>query len=142
MNLQNRIFMESKIEGHFADGISGVHVTGDSVNGYLARVDFMTLQPHLNHNDGLPIYDVKDRIIMPLKAFLEGLRVQEDIVKQLIDSGIITFTPDQPVSAAGTTEQPNSPAEQSSDTLSKAEKVKKGATRQTPAINSARSEGK
>lgn len=68
----------------FADGISAVHVTGD-----LVRIDLMTLQPQLQSDNQQPVYDISKRIIMPLEGFVQSLQIQESIVKQLIDAGVL-----------------------------------------------------
>ena len=68
----------------FADGISAVHVTGD-----LVRIDLMTVQPQLKSKDGQPVVEVNQRIIMPLEGFVQSLGVQDNIVKQLIEAGVL-----------------------------------------------------
>ena len=68
----------------FADGISAVHVTGN-----LVRIDLMTVQPQLKSKDGQPVVDVNQRIIMPLEGFVQSLGVQDNIVKQLIEAGVL-----------------------------------------------------
>jgi hypothetical protein len=68
----------------FADGISAVHVTGN-----LVRIDLMTVQPHLKSDNGQPVIDVSKRIIMPLEGFVQSLTVQDNIVKQLIEAGVL-----------------------------------------------------
>jgi len=68
----------------FADAISAVHVTGN-----LVRIDLMSQQPHLNSEDGSPIYDISRRIIMPLEGFVKSLVIQEEIIKQLLGKGIL-----------------------------------------------------
>ena len=68
----------------FADAVSAVHVTGN-----LVRIDLMTLQPHLKSDNGQPVYDISKRIIMPLEGFIQSIAVQETILKQLIDSGVL-----------------------------------------------------
>lgn len=74
----------------FADGISAVHITGN-----LVRIDLMTVQPHLNSDNGQPVVEMNDRIIMPLEGFVQSLSVQDDIVKQLIDAGVLKKNPAQ-----------------------------------------------
>jgi len=69
----------------FADGISAVHVTGN-----LVRIDLMTVQPQLKSDNGQPVVDISKRIIMPLEGFVQSLATQENIVKQLIEAGILT----------------------------------------------------
>lgn len=68
----------------YADAISGVHVTGNIV-----RIDLMTVQPHLKSDNGQPVVDINKRIIMPLDGFIQSLTVQENIMKQLIDKGVL-----------------------------------------------------
>jgi len=68
----------------FADGISAVHVTGN-----LVRIDLMTVQPHLKSDNGQPVVEINNRIIMPLEGFVQSLSVQDNIVKQLIDAGVV-----------------------------------------------------
>jgi hypothetical protein len=68
----------------FADGISAVHVTGN-----LVRIDLMTVQPHLKSDNGQPVVDISKRIIMPLEGFVQSLATQENIVKQLIEAGVL-----------------------------------------------------
>lgn len=72
----------------FADGISAVHVTGN-----LVRIDLMTVQPHLKSDNGQPVVDINQRIIMPLDGFVQSLAVQDNIVKQLIDAGVLKKNP-------------------------------------------------
>ncbi len=82
----------------YADAISGVHVTGNIV-----RLDLMTVQPHLKSDNGQPVVEVNKRVIMPLDGFLQSLNVQQDIVKQLIDKGVLKKADNpagEPVSAA------------------------------------------
>lgn len=68
----------------FADGISAVHVTGN-----LVRIDLMTMQPQLKSKDGQPVVEVNQRLIMPLEGFVQSLVVQDNIVKQLIEAGLL-----------------------------------------------------
>lgn len=71
----------------FADILSAVHVTGNMV-----RIDLMTLQPHLKSENGQPVFDISKRIIMPLEGFIQSFAIQENIVKQLIDAGVLIKT--------------------------------------------------
>jgi len=78
----------------FADGISAVHVTGN-----LVRIDLMTMQPHLKSEDGQAVIEVNHRIVMPLEGFIQSLGIQEEIVKKLIEAGMLTKTPVPDVNA-------------------------------------------
>jgi hypothetical protein len=68
----------------FADAIGGVHVTGN-----LVRIDLLTIQPHLKSDNGQPVVDISKRIIMPLEGFVQSFAVQEDIMKKLIEAGVL-----------------------------------------------------
>lgn len=72
----------------FADAISAVHVTGG-----LVRIDLMTVQPQSKGENGQPAVDVSKRLIMPLDGFIKSLAVQEDVIKKLVEAGIITRAP-------------------------------------------------
>lgn len=71
----------------YADAISAIHVTGNMV-----RIDLMTLQPHLKSENGQPVFDISKRLIMPMEAFVQSLSVQEEIVKQLLNRGVLKRT--------------------------------------------------
>jgi len=68
----------------FADGISGIHITQG-----LIRIDFMTLQPHLQSENGQPVVNISQRLIMPLDRFIEAVALQQNAVEQLIKAGVV-----------------------------------------------------
>jgi hypothetical protein len=68
----------------YADGISAVHVTGN-----LIRIDLMTVQPQLKSDNGKPVVEVNKRLIMPLDGFVRSFAVQEQIMKQLLEAGVV-----------------------------------------------------
>lgn len=68
----------------FADGVSAVHVTGN-----LVRIDLLTLQPHLKSENGQPVVQINQRIVMPLEGFVQALAIQQDIVGQLVEAGVL-----------------------------------------------------
>ena len=68
----------------FADGISSIHITGN-----LVRIDLMTIQPHLQSDNGQPVVEITRRIIMPLEGFVQSLALQEDIVNRLVAAGVL-----------------------------------------------------
>lgn len=75
----------------FADGISAIHVTGN-----LVRIDLMTVQPHLKSDNGQPVVEVNQRLILPLDGFVQALAIQQDIARQLIAAGVLKQTNDAP----------------------------------------------
>ncbi|TWH51618.1 hypothetical protein [Sporomusa sp. KB1] len=72
------------IQEIFADGISGIHITNNTI-----RVDLMTLQPHLKSENGQPVFNINHRLILPLEGFVQGFGLQQQILKQLADAGVI-----------------------------------------------------
>jgi site-specific recombinase XerC len=78
----------------YADAVSAIHVTGNMV-----RIDLMTQQPQLKSENGQPVFDISRRIIMPLDGFVQSLAVQENIVKQLINAGVLKRNPNADVEA-------------------------------------------
>lgn len=69
----------------FADGVSAVHVTGNMV-----RIDLMNLQPGVQAENGGPVFQIEQRLILPLEGFVEAFKIQEQIIGQLINAGVIT----------------------------------------------------
>lgn len=78
----------------FVDGINHIYVTGNVV-----RIEMVNLQPHLKTEDGQPVYNVTQRLVMPLDAFVNAFTVQNNIMQQLIQAGVITVTPAAPQAA-------------------------------------------
>ena len=77
----------------FTDAISAVHVTGN-----LVRIDLMTVQPHVKSDNGQPVVEINKRLIMPLDGFIQSFSVQENIIKQLIEAGVLQKNEVQEVS--------------------------------------------
>jgi hypothetical protein len=71
----------------YADGISAIHTTGN-----LIRIDLMTVQPHLKSENGQPVVEINKRLIMPLDGFVKSFAVQEQIMKQLLEAGVVKRT--------------------------------------------------
>lgn len=79
----------------FADGVSAVHVTGN-----LVRIDLMTVQPHLKSDNGKPVVEINQRVIMPLEGFIQSLTTQNNIINQLIETGVLKKNEVQKVDTA------------------------------------------
>ena len=82
------------IQDVFTDGVGNIHVTGNVV-----RLDFISLNPNQKNELGQPIYNVTQRIVMPLEGFIQSLALQENIVKQLVDAGVLKRTENEQVEA-------------------------------------------
>ncbi len=80
----------------YADKISNIYVNGATV-----RIDFASLNPALQDQDGNPVYNHAARIVIPLEGFTEGFSICQNVLGQLIDKGVLTITqPQQPVTAS------------------------------------------
>ena len=47
----------------------------------------------MQSENGQPVVEVNQRLIMPLDGFVQSLAVQEDLVKKLIEAGVLKVTP-------------------------------------------------
>ena len=81
----------------YADAVGNINVTGNIV-----RIDLVSLQPQLKGDSGQPVFAPTRRIIMPLDGFVQALSVQQDIVQQLIQAGVlqVNAAPSAPVNSA------------------------------------------
>jgi hypothetical protein len=84
----------------FTDAISAVHVTGN-----LVRIDLMTVQPHMKSDNGQLVVEINKRIVMPLEGFVQSFSVQENIIKQLIESGVLKKNETTPEGSPGLTKE-------------------------------------
>ncbi len=74
---------ENQYDEHFADGIGEITLSGGMV-----RMDLFTITGKSEKEDR-PEVRVNDRIIMPPEGFLRSFSAMEDLVKKLVDAGII-----------------------------------------------------
>jgi hypothetical protein len=74
----------------YADGVSAIHTTGNVI-----RIDLMTVQPHLKSENGQPVVEVNKRLILPLDGFIKAFALQEKIMKQLLEAGVVKQTTPQ-----------------------------------------------
>lgn len=68
----------------FADGIGEI-----SLSGGMVRIDLVSLVGSQNNESDKPRLEPKTRIIMPPEGFLRSFGAMENLVKQLIDAGLI-----------------------------------------------------
>ena len=74
----------------YADSASAIHVTGNMI-----RIDLMSLQPHLKGESGEPVFELSGRLILPLDGFIQAFQLQENIIKQLMNNGILVRQTDE-----------------------------------------------
>lgn len=64
----------------FADAIGAVHITGN-----LVRFDLLSLQP----GDGQGKQEMTQRLVMPLEGFVNAFNLQEQVIRQLTQNGVL-----------------------------------------------------
>lgn len=79
----------------FADGIGNINVTGNIV-----RIDLVALQPQLKSENGQPVFATSQRIVMPLEGFLQSMNLQQNIIQQLVQAGVLKVNAMQNAPAA------------------------------------------
>ena len=94
----------------FADGIGEITLAGGMV-----RMDLVTLVGNQNDKENPPKLQFCRRVVMPPDGFLRSFSAMENLVKQLIEAGLVKprdgETGGNPVSTgdAGETAAPKSP---------------------------------
>ena len=68
----------------FADGIGEITLSGGMV-----RMDLVTLVGSPNNPENKPRLELSRRIVMPPDGFLRSFSAMENLVKQLIDAGLV-----------------------------------------------------
>lgn len=94
----------------FADGIGEITLSGGMV-----RMDLVSMVGTQKNNDQPPQLEFRQRVVMPPDGFLRSFSAMENLVKQLIDAGLVKPRDGEnavsPVSAgiSGGEDQPKSP---------------------------------
>ncbi len=68
----------------FADGIGELTLSGGMV-----RLDLVTLVGSQNDENNKPRLEVRQRIVMPPDGFLRSFSAMENLIKQLVDAGLV-----------------------------------------------------
>ena len=88
----------SKNHESYADGIGEITLSGGMV-----RMDLVTLQGSQKDSENKPKLELSQRIIMPPDGFLRSFSAMENLVKQLIDAGLVKPRDgEQPVNSSQT----------------------------------------
>lgn len=70
----------------YVDTVSNIYVTGNIV-----RVDLVALQPERKTAEGQPVYSVTQRIVMPLEGLMQSFALHNDVIKKLVEAGIVNI---------------------------------------------------
>jgi hypothetical protein len=99
----NRKFGEKMSQNReiFADGVGEITLSGGMV-----RLDLVTLVGSQNDEKNKPRLEAFQRIVLPPDGFLRSFSAMENLVKQLIDAGLV-----QAREGAGVTPQGGSSAQ-------------------------------
>lgn len=68
----------------YADGIGEITLTGGMV-----RIDLVSLSAHEKDSEGRPKLEFRKRVVLPPEGFLRSFSAMEDLVKQLVEAGLI-----------------------------------------------------
>lgn len=68
----------------FADGIGEITLSGGMV-----RMDLVSMVGTQKSQDQQPSLEFKQRIVMPPDGFLRSFSAMENLVKQLVDAGLV-----------------------------------------------------
>jgi hypothetical protein len=85
--LINQVFQERRMAYErelFADGIGEITLSGGMV-----RLDLVSLVGSQNDENNRPRLEVTRRIVMPPDGFLRSFSAMENLVKQLVDAGLV-----------------------------------------------------
>lgn len=75
----------------FADTIGNITVTGG-----LVRIDFVSLAARQPEDAQAPRqFEISQRVVLPLDGFLRGMAAQQDMMKKLVDAGVLTVKPNE-----------------------------------------------
>lgn len=83
----------------FADGIGEITLSGGMV-----RMDLVTLVGSQNNPNDKPRLELSRRIVMPPDGFLRSFSAMENLVKQLIDAGLVKPRGEDQAAPAGQSE--------------------------------------
>lgn len=88
----------ARLEEFFADGIGEITLAGGMV-----RMDLVSLTGKQGEDGNEPRLEASRRIVMPPDGFLRSFGAMENLVKQLVDAGIVKQREGAPPAVASAT---------------------------------------
>lgn len=73
-----------QLQDVYADGIGEITLTGGMV-----RIDLVSLSASEKDAEGRPKLEFRKRVVLPPEGFLRSFSAMEDLVKQLVEAGLI-----------------------------------------------------
>ena len=74
------------------DGLQDVYAYGIgeiTLTGGMVRIDLVSLSAREKDSEGRPKLEFRKRVVLPPEGFLRSFSAMEDLVKQLVDAGLI-----------------------------------------------------
>ena len=75
----------------------------------MVRIDLVSLSPSKQDAEGKPQLEFRQRIVMPPDGFLRSFSAMEDLVKKLVDAGVVKTRDGQEITATKAAEIPEPP---------------------------------
>ena len=88
----------------FADGVGEITLAGGMV-----RMDLVTLVGNQNDKENPPKLQFRQRVVMPPDGFLRSFSAMENLVKQLIEAGLVKPRDGEAEGNVSTTSETGSP---------------------------------
>jgi hypothetical protein len=70
----------------YCDGIGNVTFVGNMV-----RLDLVALSPTEKDKQGRPAAELRTQVVMPPEAFLRSFAMFQNLMKQLVDKGVVKY---------------------------------------------------
>ena len=79
----------------FADGIGEIALVGGMV-----RIDLVSLSQTVKNESGEAVLEMRERVVMSPEGFLRSFSAMENLVKQLVDAGLLRKSGDEEAASA------------------------------------------
>jgi hypothetical protein len=79
----------------FADGIGEIALVGGMV-----RIDLVSLSQTVKNESGEAVLELRERVVMSPEGFLRSFSAMENLVKQLVDAGLLRKSGDDEAATA------------------------------------------
>ncbi|MBF0124689.1 MAG: hypothetical protein HQL60_05070 [Magnetococcales bacterium] len=89
----------------FADGIGNI-----SVNNGVVRIELVVMDPTAATNNQNPRLEPRQRLIMPIDGFVRSFNIAENVMKKLVEAGVVNMQPPAAAPAPSTLPKPSEPA--------------------------------
>jgi hypothetical protein len=96
---------QDMVDEVFADGLGEITITGSTV-----RLDLVSLSTTEKNPNGEPKLCFRQRVIMPVEAFMNAFDLMQKVTKELVDNGAVKrVAVNEPAAQVSAIKQPRSP---------------------------------